>query len=133
MGVGLKTHYPEWSDKYSVQILVAIGNGSWKEYFKLNEGHNEKGFYAQLTYPDNGHTYEGQGSSKRDALHKASFSLIKAEEIKPEMIKEKVLDILELANGFGAGIDSKKFKDIKDGTMFVSIYEDARGTPASDK
>ena len=48
--------YPEWSDKYSVQILVAIGGGSWKDYFKLNEGHNSVGFFAELTH--NGNLYK---------------------------------------------------------------------------
>ena len=50
--------YPEWSDKYSVQILVAIGGGSWKDHFHLNEGHNAMGFFAELKYPQNGHVYK---------------------------------------------------------------------------
>ena len=50
--------YPEWSDKYSVQILVAIGGGGWKDYFKLSEDHDTNGFLAKLTYPSNEHIYK---------------------------------------------------------------------------
>ena len=50
--------YPEWSDKYSVQILVAIGGGGWKDYFKLEEDHGQNGFLAKLTYPTNEHIYK---------------------------------------------------------------------------
>ena len=66
--------------------------------------------------------FQGQGTSKREALHKASFNLIRGEGIAPKVIKEKVLDILELANGFGAGIDTKEIKEQKIGDKFVSTY-----------
>jgi hypothetical protein len=54
----MKETYPDWSDKYSVQILVALGGGSWKDYFKLSEGHNNNGFYAELTYPISNQLYK---------------------------------------------------------------------------
>jgi hypothetical protein len=59
------------------------------------------------------------------------------EDISPKVIKDKVLDILELANGFGANIDTKKIKDIKENSLFVSVYDDSlnpiKGDPATDK
>ena len=44
--------YPEWNDKYSMQIIVAIGGGSWREFFKFKEGMNAQGFNASLEYLD---------------------------------------------------------------------------------
>ena len=48
-----------------------------------------------------------------------------------------MLDILELANGFGAGIDSKLIRDDKENNLFISIYHNPphikKGEPATDK
>ena len=42
--------YPAWNDKYSMQIIVAIGGGSWREFFKFKEGINANGFHTSLEY-----------------------------------------------------------------------------------
>ena len=67
--------YPEWSDKYSVQILVAIGGGGWKDYFKLSEDHDTNGFLAKLTYPSNEHIYKVCSNISSKSQPQYAFSL----------------------------------------------------------
>ena len=56
------------------------------------------------------------------------------EDIPEGIIKEKVLDILELANGFGADIQTKEIKETKAGDKFFATYKgDRKGEPATDK
>jgi len=127
--------YPAWNDKYSMQIIVAIGGGSWREFFKFKEGINANGFHTSLEY--SGDLYTGNGASKREALYSAAFNLIASIQFPETYVREKALDILgsskvlaralnsisELANGLGAGIKSGLIREEKSKNGHVAIYE----------
>ena len=126
--------YPAWNDKYSMQIIVAIGGGSWREFFKFKEGMNANGFHTSLEYL--GDLYTGNGASKREALYSAAFNLIASIQFPETYVREKALDILgssklatafnsfsELANGLGAGIKIELIREEKSKNGHVAIYQ----------
>ncbi|CAG5108512.1 Oidioi.mRNA.OKI2018_I69.chr1.g3832.t1.cds [Oikopleura dioica] len=105
-----KSKYPKWSDQYSTLVLIQLAKGcDWKSKFQLTEQRvGEHEFLVRLK--NDGKTFEGVGSSKKKAEHRASFKLLKTFKNLREIVKANSLQFLELANREGAGILADKMR-----------------------
>jgi len=100
-----KSKYPSWSDQYSTLVLIQLAKGTdWKSKFSLVDG--REGDEFKVTLENGGAVFEGIGSSKKKAEHRAAFKLLKTIRNLREVAKENSLQFLELANKEGAGITS---------------------------
>jgi dsRNA-specific ribonuclease len=88
-----KSKYPSWSDQYSTLVLIQLAKGTdWKSKFSLVDG--REGDEFKVTLENGGEVFEGIGSSKKKAEHRAAFKLLKTIRNLKEVAKENSLQFL---------------------------------------
>ena len=93
MSEQVKSKYPSWSDQYSTLVLIQLAKGTdWKSKFRLVDG--REGDEFKVTLENGGVVFEGIGSSKKKAEHRAAFKLLKTIRNLKEVAKENSLQFL---------------------------------------
>lgn len=88
-----KSKYPSWSDQYSTLVLIQLAKGTdWKSKFNLVD--SKVGDEFKVTLENNGEIFEGIGSNKKKAEHRAAFNLLKTIKNLREIAKENSLQFL---------------------------------------
>ena len=88
--------YPFWSPQYSTLLLIelarGVGNPDWKAIFRLVDSREGEEF--KVTLEKDGVVFDGIGSSKKKAEHRASFKLLKTIDNLRDVAKENSLQFL---------------------------------------